>query len=68
MARGKTTVQVQLSRDVVTPAKLIYGFGQRPAAQLTDEAGNRAPAVQQAIRTGHPPPDVVTKMANGAGK
>ena len=65
---GKTLVQVELERDVTAPAKLVYGFGQRPKASLTDESNNRAPAVQLLIRKGDAPKDEATKMANGAGK
>jgi hypothetical protein len=65
---GKTVVTLTCERDVVLPARLVYAFGTKPTASLTDEAGNRAPAVQLPITLGAPPEDVVTTVANGAGR
>ena len=62
---GKTVVTLSVERDVVLPAKLVYGFGTNPKASLTDEAGNRAPAVQLPITLGDPPKDTVTTFPNG---
>ena len=65
---GKTVVNLTLERDVVFPARLIYGFGTRPKAKLTDEVGNRAPAVQLSIGLGEPPQEGETRLPNGAGQ
>lgn len=65
---GKTVVTLTCERDVVLPARLVYAFGTKPTASLTDEAGNRAPAVQLPVTLGDPPQDVVTTLANGAGR
>ena len=62
---GKTVVSLILQRDIVLPAKLVYGFGTNPKASLTDEAGNRAPAVQLPITLGDPPKDTETTFPNG---
>ena len=67
-AQGQTLLTLRLQRDVRLPAKLVYGFGARPTAELTDEHGNRAPAVQRQITTGVAPADEATKAANGAGE
>ena len=64
---GKTTVTFTCEKDVVLPARLIYGFGQKPKASLLDESGNRAPAVQLQITLGDSPQESVTQLANGAG-
>ena len=64
---GQTTLVFTCAKDVVLPARLIYGFGQRPKAGLTDESGNRAPAVQLQITLGDAPGESVTQLANGAG-
>jgi carbohydrate esterase-like sialic acid-specific acetylesterase len=61
---GKTVVTLSVERDVVLPAKLVYGFGTKPKASLTDEAGNRAPAVQLPITLGDPPKDTATTFPN----
>ena len=63
-----TLVQLQFERQIELPALLIYAHGKNPQASLVDEAGNRAPAVQLAIRSGETPADNVTEMANGAGR
>ncbi|NQT15089.1 MAG: hypothetical protein HQ582_20195 [Planctomycetes bacterium] len=65
---GKTVVRLTCERDVVLPARLVYGLGTKPTASLTDEAGNRAPAVQIGITLGEPPEDVPTEASNGAGR
>lgn len=65
---GKTTVTLVPERVVRLPARLIYGFGQNPAASLVDEAGNRASAVQFPVATGDAPEDAPSAAANGAGK
>ena len=62
---GKTLVTLTVERDVVLPARLVYGFGTKPKASLTDEAGNRAPAVQLPITLGDPPKDSVATFPNG---
>lgn len=67
LTAGKTTVTLTCEKDVVLPARLVYGFGQKPGASLTDESGNRAPAVQLSITLGEPPQESVTTLANGAG-
>ena len=64
----KTVLTLTCERDVVLPARLVYGFGTRPKASLTDEAGNRAPAMQLRIAHGDAPGDVPTTLANGAGR
>jgi hypothetical protein len=68
LTAGRTMVSITCRRDVVLPARLVYGFGTNPTASLTDEAGNRAPAVQLPITLGEPPEDVVTTAHNGAGQ
>lgn len=65
---GKTMVRLTCERDVVLPARLVYGFGTKPTASLVDEAGNRAAAVQLPITLGEPPKDVATTAPNGAGQ
>ncbi len=65
---GRTTITLTCSRDVVFPARLVYGFGTNPKATLTDESGNRAPAVQLVITGGDAPEDKPTQLANGAGR
>ena len=62
---GKTVVTLILERDVVLPARLVYAFGTSPKASLTDEAGNRAPAVQLPITLGDPPKDTETTSPRG---
>ena len=42
----KTKLTLNFERDIILPARLIYGFGTAPQATLMDESGNRAPAVQ----------------------
>jgi hypothetical protein len=64
---GDTVMTLTCERDVIPPARLVYGYGQKPKASLTDEAGNRAPAVQQPITLGDPPADSISQVANGAG-
>lgn len=64
---GKTLLKLTFEKDIVLPARLVYGFGQRPQAALTDESGNRAPAVQLPIGRSEPPQEAVTTAANGAG-
>ncbi len=46
---GKTKLTLNFERDIILPARLIYGFGTAPQATLMDESGNRAPAVQVEI-------------------
>jgi len=65
---GKTLVTLTLERDIAPPARLVYGFGTRSKATLTDESGNRAPAVQLPIRSGELPADAPSTMDNGAGR
>ncbi len=43
---GETDLLLSFERDIILPARLIYGFGTAPKATLMDESGNRAPAVQ----------------------
>ena len=62
-----TRLALTFERALTPPAKLIYGFGQAPAATLVDEAGNRAPAVQLDLTAGVVPPDKETSAPNGAG-
>ncbi|MFH1024800.1 MAG: sialate O-acetylesterase [Planctomycetota bacterium] len=65
---GKTVVNLVFERAVKLPANLVYGYGQAPAATLTDEAGNRAPAVHLEMSSGAPPADAPGSAPNGAGK
>jgi hypothetical protein len=65
---GKTVVTLDFERDILLPARLVYGFGQNPRATLMDEAGNRAPAVQVRIHAGNGPEDRPTTAPNGAGR
>lgn len=65
---GKTLITLTTERTVRLPARLIYGFGQNPRANLLDEAGNRAPAVQLSITSAKAPIDEPTTAPNGAGK
>lgn len=64
---GATMVSLEFERTIRLPARLIYGFGQHPQASLTDEAGNRAPAVQLAVATGSHIEDTPTEAPNGGG-
>ena len=64
---GNTTVTLTCEKDVVLPARLVYGFGRQPKASLADEVGNRAPAVQLPITVGEPPQERVTEAHSGAG-
>jgi len=64
---ANTLVALTFERALKPPAKVVYGFGQNPAASLVDEAGNRAPAVQLELKAGAAPPDKETQAANGAG-
>jgi len=65
--QGNTRVRLTFADPVKLPAALVYGAGDAPAAALTDEAGNRAPAVQLQITSGRIPDDDVTAAPNGAG-
>ncbi|MBL4884990.1 MAG: hypothetical protein JKY95_10710 [Planctomycetaceae bacterium] len=64
---GNTIVTLSFERDVVLPARLVYGFGTAPQAALTDESGNRAPAVQISVQQGKAPAEQATQLDNGAG-
>ncbi len=48
----KNMAALEFERAIRPPAKLIYGYGQKPKAGLLDEAGNRAPAASVAITAG----------------
>ncbi|MEO1998850.1 MAG: sialate O-acetylesterase [Planctomycetaceae bacterium] len=65
---AKTLVTLTLQRDIAPPARLVYGFGTQPKATLTDESGNRAPAVQLDVRSGELPEDAPGMLDNGAGR
>ena len=62
-----TLVKLQFERPLELPARLVYAHGNNPKASLSDEAGNRAPAVQHAIRKGKALADKPTVAINGAG-
>ena len=64
---GNALVTLTFSEPVKLPVSLIYGAGDNPKASLTDEAGNRAPAVQIEIIQGQPPEDKPASAPNGAG-
>jgi len=64
---GNTRVMLEFERAVRLPARLIYGFGQRPSASLVDERGNRAPAVELEIGKNIPVKDEPSEAPNGAG-
>ncbi|MBI3830484.1 MAG: hypothetical protein HY291_13270 [Planctomycetes bacterium] len=64
---ANTLVALTFERALKPPAKVVYGFGQNPAASLVDEAGNRAPAVQLELKAGAIPADKETQAPNGAG-
>lgn len=64
---GGTRIRLTLAEPIKLPAALVYGAGDAPAATLTDEAGNRAPAVQLAVTSGKLPEDKETTAPNGAG-
>ncbi len=66
-ALGGTRIKLTFAEKVQLPAALVYGAGSAPAATLTDEAGNRAPAVQLEITSGRMPEDKETAAPNGAG-
>ncbi len=54
---GNTVLTLNFERDIILPARLIYGFGTAPKAALMDESGNRAPAMQINIQLGKAPVD-----------
>jgi hypothetical protein len=62
-----TRIALTFERALKPPAKICYAYGTEPKATLTDEAGNRAPAVQLEIGTGQVPDDKESKAPNGAG-
>ncbi|MCW8133517.1 MAG: hypothetical protein KIS92_24445, partial [Planctomycetota bacterium] len=64
---ANTLVALTFERALKPPARVVYGFGQAPAATLVDEAGNRAPAVQLELKAGPIPADKETQAPNGAG-
>lgn len=64
---GNTIVTLSFDEPVQLPAALVYGTENSPKAELTDEAGNRAPAVQMEIKRGSPPQDRASAAPNGAG-
>lgn len=64
---ANTLLALTFERALKPPAKVMYGFGQQPAATLVDEAGNRAPAVQLELKAGAPPADKESAAPNGAG-
>ncbi len=51
ITEGKTELTLYFERDIVLPARLIYGFGTAPQARLMDESGNRASAVQVEVKS-----------------
>jgi hypothetical protein len=65
---GSTRITLTFAEQVKLPAALAYGAGDAPGATLTDEAGNRAPAVQLKITTGRMPEGRQTTAPNGAGR
>ncbi len=67
-ADGKNTcVELTFERALKTQARLRYAYGKDPKGELTDEAGNRAPAAQLEIQVGPIPEDKETMAPNGAG-
>ena len=62
-----TRIALTFERALKPPARVRYAYGSDPKATLTDETGNRAPAVQLDIGTGQVPDDKESKAPNGAG-